>query len=94
MTIVIIFITDYYQLTDYLTPLFPEMKYTADHHCRYDEVQALVEKPYLHLIARSNSSAEHQLKYVNERIAELKSLHQPFQYEGRRYNTIVRYNSG
>ena len=57
-------------------------------------MQSLVEKPYLHVIARSNCSAEHQLLYVQDRIDELQTTKEPVVMDGRKYVDQLRIYSG
>lgn len=61
--------------------------------CSFD-VESVVQKPYIHLIARSKASVKHQDSYLDERIAELKTVSTPLTLYGRTYHDVIRFQTG
>ena len=59
-----------------------------------ENVQAIVEKPFLHMIGRSTASLEDQRKYTAERIEETISLMNGVKYDGRTYYATARIFTG
>ena len=64
------------------------------YNCVRDAVQPMVEKPWLYIIGRSQSSVAHQLVYVGERVTDLRTMTEPLHYKGRTYKDVVRFYSG
>ena len=46
------------------------------------------------MLAQSKSSVTDQLKYVEERINEVKTLKTPVLYNGRSYRDVLRFGTG
>ena len=62
--------------------------------CRFSHVQSLVERPWLHMLARSDPTIDGQMIYVEERLQELMTAQIPIEHEGRRYVARPRMFSG
>ena len=69
--------------------------YILNNTCKYRfDVQSFVEQPFLHIIGRSKASVGDQLKYVEERAKELRTLQTPVEFQNLLYWDILRYFSG
>lgn len=53
-----------------------------------------MQRPYIHLIARSKSSVADQNTYLIERIKELKTVSTPIAVMGQTYHDVVRFHTG
>ena len=57
-------------------------------------VQAMVEVPYVYLLARSTSSIKDQLLYVPTRLEDLEQLDAPITIDNTTYICKMRFFSG
>ena len=60
----------------------------------YRDAVPRVEKPMLHIIARSDAGNAAQLKFVKDRVTELKTLHLPITVGGEEFRASLRFFSG
>ena len=61
---------------------------------RLKNIQSIVERPYIHMLARSSSSIDEQMRYIEERAEELMTTSIPVVQGGREYTDYARIFSG
>ena len=62
-------------------------------HCKYVNVQSIVEKPYLYILARCQSD-DSQVLYSSERLDDLLNLNEDIEFNNKQIQDIMRTFKG